>query len=399
MTLILSGTDGLSDVDGSAATPAIRGTDANTGIFFPAADTIGFAEGGVEAMRLDSAGNMGLGVTPSAWGTSGTVLKAFQIGTGSSGGNFIAGANGFAGTFVGANSYYNGTNWIYSSTAAAAYYNVTAGSHAWYNAASGTAGNAITFTQAMTLDASGNLGVGITSPAARLDVLTTGSSLARFTRDLATDAVFSIGADNDGTILESSGINTMRFVTSGAERARINSSGQAIIGATSLTAGTTTANCLMTVGGTASPMMKWQSTTGPHAWDLYTSSGANFYFSYDASDKASINSSTGVYTALSDVNKKKDFEASTIGLAEVLQLQPKLFRMLDDADDSPKELGFIAQEVQSLIPQAYVEQEGGNGTFIGLQDRPIIAALTKAIQEQQAIITTLTDRITALEAK
>jgi hypothetical protein len=47
MTLILSGTDGLSDVDGSAATPAIRGTDANTtGIFFPAADTIAFSEGG-----------------------------------------------------------------------------------------------------------------------------------------------------------------------------------------------------------------------------------------------------------------------------------------------------------------------------------------------------------------
>ena len=58
MSLILSGTDGLSDVDGSAATPAIRGTDANTGIFFPAADTIGFAEGGVEAMRLNSAGNL-----------------------------------------------------------------------------------------------------------------------------------------------------------------------------------------------------------------------------------------------------------------------------------------------------------------------------------------------------
>ena len=52
MTLILSGTDGLSDVDGSAATPAIRGTDANTGIFFPAADTIAFSEGGVESMRL-----------------------------------------------------------------------------------------------------------------------------------------------------------------------------------------------------------------------------------------------------------------------------------------------------------------------------------------------------------
>ena len=52
MTLILSGTDGLSDVDGSAATPAIRGTDANTGIFFPAADTIAFAEGGTEVQSL-----------------------------------------------------------------------------------------------------------------------------------------------------------------------------------------------------------------------------------------------------------------------------------------------------------------------------------------------------------
>jgi len=65
MTLILSGTDGLSDVDGTAATPALRGTDANTGIFFPAADTIAFAEGGVEAMRIDSSGRVGIGTTPS----------------------------------------------------------------------------------------------------------------------------------------------------------------------------------------------------------------------------------------------------------------------------------------------------------------------------------------------
>jgi hypothetical protein len=63
MTLIISGTEGISDVDGSAAIPAIRGTDANTGIFFPAADTIAFSEGGVEAMRIDSAGNVGIGTT------------------------------------------------------------------------------------------------------------------------------------------------------------------------------------------------------------------------------------------------------------------------------------------------------------------------------------------------
>jgi hypothetical protein len=61
MSLILSGTDGLSDVDGSASTPAIRGTDTNTGIFFPAADTIAFAEGGAEVARFDSSGRLGIG--------------------------------------------------------------------------------------------------------------------------------------------------------------------------------------------------------------------------------------------------------------------------------------------------------------------------------------------------
>ena len=66
MTLILSGTDGLSDVDGSAATPAIRGTDSNTGIFFPAADTIAFAEGGAEVARFDSSGNLGIGTSTPA---------------------------------------------------------------------------------------------------------------------------------------------------------------------------------------------------------------------------------------------------------------------------------------------------------------------------------------------
>jgi hypothetical protein len=63
MSLILNGTDGLSDVDGSAATPAIRGTDANTGIFFPAADTVAISEGGVESVRFDSNGNSLFGTT------------------------------------------------------------------------------------------------------------------------------------------------------------------------------------------------------------------------------------------------------------------------------------------------------------------------------------------------
>jgi hypothetical protein len=68
MSLILDGTNGLSDVDGSASTPAIRGTDTNTGIFFPAADTIAFSEGGAEVARFDTSGNLIVGSTSATTG-------------------------------------------------------------------------------------------------------------------------------------------------------------------------------------------------------------------------------------------------------------------------------------------------------------------------------------------
>jgi len=66
MSLILNGTTGLSDVDGTAAAPAICGTDTNTGIFFPAADTIAFATAGTEDMRITSTGDVGIGTSSPA---------------------------------------------------------------------------------------------------------------------------------------------------------------------------------------------------------------------------------------------------------------------------------------------------------------------------------------------
>ena len=114
---------------------------------------------------------------------------------------------------------------------------------------------------------------------------------------------------------------------------------------------------------------------------------------------ATINGGSGVYTALSDVNKKKDFEKSTIGLNEVLQLKPTLYRFKDSDDNSQKELGFIAQEVKEFIPQAYTESGEGDDIFIGLQDRPIIAALVKAIQELKAQNDSLQSQINELKAQ
>ena len=63
MPVIINGSTGISGTDGSAGTPAVQGTDTNTGMFFPAAGQIAFAEGGVEAMRLDASGRLGVGTS------------------------------------------------------------------------------------------------------------------------------------------------------------------------------------------------------------------------------------------------------------------------------------------------------------------------------------------------
>jgi hypothetical protein len=117
---------------------------------------------------VDGAGNLGLGVTPSAWATLGPV---FQLGAS---GAFISAQSGSTATYYGTNAYFDGSVWRYKVTANASYIRQLNGEYAWYTAPSGTAGNAITFTQAMTLDASGNLGIGTTAnPSAILDAQST----------------------------------------------------------------------------------------------------------------------------------------------------------------------------------------------------------------------------------
>jgi len=100
---------------------------------------------------LDSSGNLGLGVTPSAW----SLGKAFEIAV--AGAGLLGNGNQLT---ISKNAYFN-SGWKYARTGDnALQYDMNGGTHAWYTAPSGTAGNAISFTQAMALDASGNLLVG-----------------------------------------------------------------------------------------------------------------------------------------------------------------------------------------------------------------------------------------------
>jgi len=118
-----------------------------------ATDTI-FVTNSTEKMRLDSSGNLGLGVTPSAWDTA---RKAIQI---SSTGALVSSS---LNTLLGDNWYVDASANKYLTTGAAALYQLTGGTHRWYTAPSGTAGDAISFTQAMSLTDAGTLLVGRTS--------------------------------------------------------------------------------------------------------------------------------------------------------------------------------------------------------------------------------------------
>jgi hypothetical protein len=165
-----------------------------------------------EQMRLTASGNLGLGVIPSAWS-----VRALQIGA------TTAVWQESASAFLSANVYFDGSN-RYISTAAASRYEQNAGSHRWFSAASGTAGNAITFTQAMTLFASGSLTLGGTNDSARLRV--EGST------NLTTALQLFRAGNTCGAIWQENG--AMRFGVNGSdgfnERWSINNSGHFLAG-------------------------------------------------------------------------------------------------------------------------------------------------------------------------
>ena len=82
MALNINGTTGISGVDGSVSAPALTGTDSNTGITFPAADTIKFATGGVERMSITNSGISGIEAGIEMFDTySLTTTKSLSAGT------------------------------------------------------------------------------------------------------------------------------------------------------------------------------------------------------------------------------------------------------------------------------------------------------------------------------
>jgi hypothetical protein len=369
---------------GTASLPAITTSgDTNTGIFFPAADTIAFSEGGTEAMRIDASGNMGLGVTPSAW-ASRTVLEV-----GAAGNAFVSGGAGDV--YVTEGCYYN-AGWKYgNSLYATALYNQYRGTHSWSTAASGTAGNTVSFTQAMTLDASGNLVLGTTASAsARLYVRGSGTTSATASFEASNSAgATRFYVQDDGT--------TRFFGSAGSETARITSAGELLVAKTSsgstltgFEVGTDGANTSrVSIGGANS-----SSATGLSLYST-TASAFRFFVSYSGQ----INATSTSITAISDATLKENVRDLETGLTEVMALRPRRFDWREETQLPDRNVaGFIAQEVEQVLPElVYDYKYSADATKKSLKMGDILPTLVKAIQEQQAIIQTLTDRITALE--
>jgi hypothetical protein len=341
---------------------------------------------GVTRATIDSSGNLGLGVTPSAWGSAYRALDLYGAGLASS----TTGGQ----TIFAQNAYNNGSNYIYKYTAAATLYHQLIGEHRFYTAPSGTAGNAISFTQAMTLDASGRLGLGVTSPTNKL-VVYDSANTAMDVQDASRTLRLGVTSAGFGYVAQVTN-HPLVFSTNNTERARIDSSGNLLVGTTSLLGKITVRGSSgITVGSSLD-----SGATGDAYYGNISATGQYLArWEYGGSFVGSItsNGSSVAYNTTSDYRLKNTIAPMTGALAKVALLKPVTYKWNADGSDGE---GFIAHELAEVVPQAVTGEKDavdadGNPVYQGIDTSFLVATLTAAIQEQQAIIASLESRLAA----
>ena len=452
----------------------LNASNSGSGGFIVTPDSSGvlaFQTAGTTALTLDTNQNMGLGVTPSAW-SQGKALEIFSTGYG-----LWNGSGSPSSIYVLNNTYFNG-GFKYAGNGQATTYYQYQGQHVWNNAPNNVSGSgaAATFTQAMTLDASGNLGLGTTTPTSTYSsrvaivpasssaalsvdaasgnntginfynnavikwttqVLTTGeyrwydftasaermridssgnlltgttslgttgvnsvslaasTSVIRFTNATASTKEWSFGTSTPGVAGVGDFLSVGRYSGSAwAEFTRIDSSGNLLVGQTSksqTTVGFYAAGDT-TIGSTSSCMAA--STSAATTWNTYSTGAAAYRFYVDLG--GTIHATSTTITAISsDERLKQNIVDYNKGLSQVLALRPRSFEYKSEPGRVLS--GFISQEVQTVMPEVIEPtMEDPDMLTYAIDWYPL---LVKAIQEQQTLITTLTNRITALEAK
>jgi hypothetical protein len=366
---------------GTVSAPAITTSgDTNTGIFFPAADTIAFTEGGVESMRIDSSGNVGIGTSPA------TPLHVYK----SSGTSSVRIASG-SGTGEVASVQFYGTDsasaaQIYSQIVTAVTSN-TAGAEAGYLGFETT--NAGATTEKMRITSGGNVGIGQTSPSCRLDV-NRGSAglLANFTDGVNTN--FQIETSSLVVFVgPSAGSTSMAFITGNIERMRIDSSGNLFLGKTSDNSNNQ--------GLSFFPSGAVQSANNGSGTVIHY----EFYRSGSRVGRIETTASATSYVTSSDYRLKENISPMTGALSKVAQLKPCTYTWKSTGYAGQ---GFIAHELAEVIPDAVsgnkdAINEDGSIDPQGIDTSFLVATLTAAIQELNAKVEAQAAEIALLKSK
>ena len=408
------------------------GDSAATPLLF----SIGATASPTEAMRIDAGGRVMIAETSN----SGYSANADDL---------IVGDNGAAterGISIGSTAG-GGIRWNDGADAGIIQYVHSSNAMQFYTANS----------LAATIDSSGNVGIGTTSPTARLTIDNSIATTYSTTGYAATPSNSMLYLNNtnggsntaslinfragsgDGVIgfVEGGGTNDADFVIqtdgnlNGVERFRITNSGDVVI---SDSGRFTQGSNLGTSGGTGGFELNIDSNSPRMNW--YNDAGATrsvMYFYYEGAERGSIQVLAGStsYLTSSDYRLKENVIEMTGALDRVKQLQPKKFNFTNDTNNTVD--GFLAHEVQDRVPEAISGEKDGvkeeeyevtpavlddDGNIVteavmgtrevpeyqGIDQSKLVPLLTKAIQElsdkvdnQQTIIDNLTTRIETLE--
>ena len=386
-------------------------TTANTGYIQAVHNGTGYKD----LLLNPNGGNLGLGVTPPAW-ESGT--QSINIGAGTALWNPGSGTA----TRLLTNAYRPASgNYTYRNNGGAGMYEQNGAEHRFFTAATGTAGNAITFTQAMTLDASGNLGIGTTSPAKKLHVAGNaigGSVSARIENTDATSAatfaqlelITGLNTAGISAVSGSGGDGYLAFTNENTERARITSGGDFGIGSASPQA-------RLYVEKNVADVVSWfnnsHASTPYGVYVKFSAASPNntseyFFRAEDSTaQRATIRSNGGLanYQAnnvdLSDARTKKEINPASSMWDKIGALEIVTYKYNDQTHDDVN-VGVIAQQVESVEP-VWVDADGFGNTPEGeeplktVYTKDITFAAIKALQESMARIEKLEAEVSALK--
>ena len=263
-----------------------------------------------------------------------------------------------------------------------------------YLPAANSVGIATNSTNAVYINSSQNVGIGTSSPTRKLQISSSGSTCAIRLDNTVSGRPTILAYDDSQnlTLTNSSDTGYFAFVNgtgAGTERARIDSSGYLLINQTS----NVTSSYLQIKG--AQPAISCESTS--------TGSVSQVLFRNPNGQVGSIGTSgtSTSYNTSSDYRLKENIAPMTGALAKVAALNPVTYTWKVDGFAGQ---GFIAHELQAVVPDCVTGEKDavdaeGKPQYQGVDTSFLVATLTAAIKEQQALIEQLTTRIAALEAK